>query len=121
MFKKFISWMLPIPKTMLESAVSKILKQQIVRNHGLTATNPSSGSMFMVGTSKFRGGSLRFEFFTVLFSHEDGDVMIKRDNEIIFFFSLPEEVEEIRNAITTSFNRMEENKKKKTKDEFARI
>lgn len=98
MFTRFINFLFPKQKTMLELAKEKILAQTHVFNSGDTV-DIDLDKFFVVGKMRPNKASQRFDSFNVLFTHDDSTVAIKENEDVIFYFNKEGEVEEIRKTL----------------------
>ena len=98
MFIKLFNYFFPTPKTMLDLAVEKVLAQTHVINNNDTI-DLVNDQFFIVGTLTPNKASQKFESFNVLFSHDDGTVAIKENDEVLYYFNREFEVTSIRRAL----------------------
>lgn len=120
MFETIINWLLKAneQKTELEEAISKISKQQIICNLGLSDLDVFNGTSFKIGQVKRYKGFVKFDHMTVYFKHNNKEVIIKYNDEIVFYFNNEEETKAIRQAITDTHIKINQKEKQKTINEF---
>lgn len=117
------------PKSNLEVVLDKIASQKEVQNAN-TASRLSGEDIdvskdlhFMIGTVKYMGVSVGFKYFRVKFSSGDKKCVItlSDDNDPLFIFDDPDEIQQIRVAIVAKHAQMLENEKKQQHKDFMNI
>lgn len=129
MVMKLFRHLWPAPKSDLEIVLDKIAEQEEVRNMNihhrlkrLKRRNVDKDNYFMVGTIDY-GCGMYFNYFEVRFGDKDKKctITLKKGNGALFLFTDPEEIRQIRQAVTSKYHQMVDDIKKQERENFAKM
>lgn len=99
MFRRMLKFLISEPKSMLDYAITDINKSSKVVS---LSGDINNAKIYIIGSRKMNdrySGSVRFDCFNVMFNKNDKEVMIKKNNEVLYFFTESEHIKKIRDTI----------------------
>lgn len=105
MFEKILNLIFPPKLSDIELLIKHISDQQRVTTLG--KTDPENGSNFFISSFEYVNKYRRkYKSINVMFDRKNNHVMVKKQNDIIFYSDNPEEILLIRQAIADCHNKM---------------